>query len=248
MQELRIEWKDSGGIWYALRSRVQRWRVGYMRGPPQYLGMHDTMDMDPAGEERGRIMEDQAGPLLRKPIYQLKITLDEIEPEIWRRVLVSGNVNMSTVHKIIQVAMGWTNSHLHMFTLTSGQILSDPRFKLDFLPPPTVERSRNLRTAAAEIGSHFTYEYDFGDGWTHEVLVEDILPPGPSGRVPRCIAGENQCPPENCGGPRGYSTLLHTMKDPDHPEHKNMVERYGKEFDPRAFDMETVNESLRRLG
>ena len=193
-------------------------------------------------------MEDQAGPLLRKPIYQLKITLDEIEPEIWRRVLVSGNVNMSTVHKIIQVAMGWTNSHLHIFDLPNGDCLSDPAFELMDDPVPGDESKTKLRKVAPRVGSRFHYRYDFGDDWLHEVIVEDILPPGPSGRVPRCIAGENQCPPENCGGPRGYSTLLHTMKDPDHPEHKNMVEWYGKAFDPRAFDMETVNESLRRLG
>ncbi len=190
---------------------------------------------------------DEKALLNRNPIYQLKITLKKMEPRIWRRVLVSGNVTMTTMHKIIQVVMGWTNSHLHLFRLTSGEILSDPRFKLDFLPRPKAEWTRNLRTAAPEIGSQFRYDYDFGDGWLHEVVVEDILPVGSRKRVPRCIAGENRCPPENSGGPRGYSTLLDVMRDIHHPEHKKMLDWYGSDFDPRGFDLEDVNQSLRRI-
>jgi hypothetical protein len=187
---------------------------------------------------------DPSTLLLRKPIYQLKITLKEIDPPIWRRVLVSGNVSMKTVHKIIQIAMGWTNSHLHMFILPNGEVLSDPTFELLDDPVPGDEGSTKLRKIAREVGSRFIYEYDFGDGWSHEILVEDILTPGPSGRVPRCIAGENACPPEDCGGPPGYFDFLEAILDPKHEEHESMHEWYGRPFDPGHFDMEEVNRIL----
>ena len=187
---------------------------------------------------------DPSTLLLRKPIYQLKITLKEIDPPIWRRVLVSGNVSMKTVHKIIQIALGCTNSHLHMFILPNGEVLSDPTFELLDDPVPGDEGSTKLRKIAREVGSRFIYEYDFGDGWSHEILVEDILTPGPSGRVPRCITGENACPPEDCGGPPGYFDFLEAILDPKHEEHESMHEWYGRPFDPGHFDMEEVNRIL----
>ena len=96
--------------------------------------------------------------------------------------------------------MGWTNSHLHMFMLPNGQTFSDPFFEmLDDLTPEDETRVK-LRKVAPNVGFRFVYEYDFGDSWEHEILVEDIISPGPSGRVPRCIAGEGACPPEDCGG------------------------------------------------
>lgn len=180
----------------------------------------------------------------REPIYQLRIARKEIEPSIWRRVLVSGNFSMKTVHKIIQVAMGWTDSHLHMFMLPGGHLLSDPTFELLDDPVPDDEGSTKLRKVAPDIGSLLHYEYDFGDGWLHEILVEDILPPGPSGRVPRCIDGENACPPEDCGGPPEYFDFVEAILDPRHEEHEAMVEWHGGPFDPRKFDMEEVNEIL----
>ena len=187
-------------------------------------------------------------PLLhRKPIYQLKITLKEIEPLIWRRVLVSGNVSMKTVHKIIQIAMGWTNSHLHLFGFYDGRIFSDPVFELEDDPVPEDESKNKLRKVAPSIGIQFIYQYDFGDSWEHVIEVEDILPPGPSGRVPRCIDGENACPPEDVGGPHGYFDFLEAILDPKHEEHEEMLAWCGGFFNPRKFDMKEVNEALKRL-
>jgi len=185
--------------------------------------------------------------LLRKPIYQLKITLKEIEPPIWRRVLVSGNVSIKTIHKVIQIAMGWTNSHLHMFVLPDGQTFSDPFFEMLDDPAPEDETRVKLRKVAPNVEFRFVYEYDFGDSWEHEILVEDIISPGPSGRVPRCIAGERACPPEDCGGNWGYFDFVQAIRDPLHKEHKRMLEWYGGPFDPDLFDIEKVNEVLQRI-
>ena len=189
---------------------------------------------------------DEKTLLQRKPIYQLKITLDGIEPPVWRRVLVSGNVTLKTVHQIIQVAMGWTNTHLHLFGLSDGRIFSDPTFELEDDPVPADESRTKLRKVAPDIGIRFIYQYDFGDGWEHEILVEGVLPPGPSGRVPRCIAGERRCPPENVGGVPGYFEFLEVVSNPHHEEHESMLTWHGGPFDPEEFDIEEVNRILRR--
>jgi hypothetical protein len=93
----------------------------------------------------------------------------------------------------------------------------------------------------------FTYTYDFGDGWEHEVLVEKILPPEPGAHYPRCLKGKGACPPEDVGGVYGYADFLEAIQDPNHPEHDEYLEWIGGEFDPDAFDLEGLNEELRGI-
>ena len=93
----------------------------------------------------------------------------------------------------------------------------------------------------------FLYEYDFGDGWEHELLLEKMLPKDMETRYPICLAGKRACPPEDCGGIWGYSDFLAAIRDPTHPEHDEMLEWVGGEFDPDAFDADEVNMELQSL-
>jgi hypothetical protein len=176
-------------------------------------------------------------------IYQLKITLRDSKPPIWRRVQVPADITLGRLHQVIQVAMGWSSSHLHQFR-AGRDYYSDPEFQLD---DARSERQVKLSKVAPREKSKLGYEYDFGDSWEHELLVEKILQPEPGARYPRCIAGKRACPPEDCGGIWGYAELLEALADPAHPEHDEQRELVGDELDPEAFDLDEVNQLLRQL-
>ncbi len=177
-------------------------------------------------------------------IYQLKITLRESKPPIWRRVLVPGKFNLHKLHWVIQIAMGWTDSHLHQFTI-DGEYYSIPH-PGDF--EPVKDERRLLLSRVAAFGTRkFRYEYDFGDSWEHEVLVEKVFPAEKGVKYPICIAGRRACPPEDVGGVWGYADFLEAIKDPTHEEHESYLEWVGGDFDPAAFDMDIVNAGLRQL-
>lgn len=184
------------------------------------------------------------------PIYQLEVTLRGSEPRIWRRLQVPGSANLGWLHAVIQVAMGWTNSHLHQF-MVEEQAYSDPAFELnEFEGDPQVldESKALLMDIAPRENDTFAYQYDFGDSWDHQVKVERILGPGPAAAaVPQCLAGARACPPEDCGGVWGYADLVKIIGNPKHKEHKSMMEWLGRTFDPDAFDRDTVNACLRKL-
>jgi hypothetical protein len=177
-------------------------------------------------------------------IYQIKVTLAGSKPPIWRRILVPGDVNLQKLHDIIQVVMGWTNSHLHQFIVgqtTYGE--PHPDYGHEMRDERRVKLSQIARAEAK-----FRYEYDFGDSWLHDLLVEKILPPEPGQRYPVCVKGKRACPPEDVGGVWGYEVFLEAIRNPDHPEHEMYLGWIGGGFDPEAFDLEGTNEILRRLG
>lgn len=174
-------------------------------------------------------------------IYQLKITLKHSRPPIWRRIQVKGDTKLGKLHRIVQEAMGWTDSHLHAFRIGRAVYgVPDP----DFITDIENERSIRLDKIAAE-GSTFIYEYDFGDGWEHDIKVEKILNAEPNVHYPVCLAGKRACPPEDCGGVPGYEYLLEILSDPKHEEYEERREWLGEEFDPEAFDIDGVNQALR---
>jgi len=177
------------------------------------------------------------------PIYQLKVTLRESKPPIWRRLQIGSDVRLGELHDIFQIAMGWTDSHLHQF-IVGGVFygVSDPDWDMDVED----ERKVRLDQIASAEKEKFFYEYDFGDGWEHEVLVEKILAPEPEADYPRCIKGKRNCPPEDIGGVWGYGDFLEAIQDEDHPEHEEYLEWIGGSFDPEAFDLEEVNEVLKK--
>ncbi|OIP44990.1 MAG: hypothetical protein COZ12_06345 [Deltaproteobacteria bacterium CG_4_10_14_3_um_filter_60_8] len=177
-------------------------------------------------------------------IYQLKITLRDSHPPIWRRVLVPGNFSLDKLHQVIQLAMGWTDSHLHQF-IVDGEFYSIP--SSEDWEPVLDERRFKLKQIAPSLKRKFTYEYDFGDSWTHEVVVEKIITAGPGEKYPQCIKGKRACPPEDVGGIWGYETFQEAMQDARHEEHDSYLEWIGGEFDPEAFDLAATNQALWRV-
>jgi len=180
------------------------------------------------------------------PIYQIKVTLEDSKPPIWRRLLVRGDMTLADLHDVIQAAFGWWDYHLHMFIVGGIHFgVPDPDYGDDLQMHD--ERKMRLNQITQHEGFRFRYEYDFGDSWLHQVLVEKILPPEPGQEVPVCIKGRRARPPEDVGGMWGYDHFLEAMGDPEHEEHDEYLEWVGGEFDPEAFDLEAVNQALRAL-
>jgi hypothetical protein len=194
--------------------------------------------------------KNQPAPDSPEKTYQLKIELEGISPPIWRRLQVPGDANLGWLHAAIQVAMGWTNSHLHQF-IVGDRIFSDPVFEMNEFeddPPVLDEHKTLLMDVAAHMRSAFRYQYDFGDSWEHIVKVEAINDrKAPRGDVAKCLEGARACPPEDCGGPPGYADLLEIIKDPKHDEYESTLEWLGGGFDPEAFSAEKINKYLPKL-
>lgn len=179
------------------------------------------------------------------PVYQLKVTLAESDPPIWRRFQVAGDISLAKLHQVLQIVMGWENSHLHQF-IVDGTAYGEPDPALGELELRD-ERKARLYQVVPTVESGFIYEYDFGDSWQHEIQVEQIAPVEPGTRYPVCLAGERACPPEDCGGIWGYANLLEAIEDPDHPEHEDLMDWLGGDFDPEVFDQEEINNRLKRI-
>jgi hypothetical protein len=180
---------------------------------------------------------------MARQIYQVKISLGDVIPEVWRRVALPGGYTLDRVHRVIQLAMGWQDYHLHSFEIDGVQYgQPDPDGELDLRD----ELDVRLDSVAGK-DAQFLYTYDFGDWWEHEVVVEQIDPGSPDERYPICLAGENACPPEDVGGAYGYAGFLAALADPEHPEHEAMVEWIGRPFDPRHFDPDRATALLRRM-
>jgi hypothetical protein len=176
-------------------------------------------------------------------IYQLKVTLHDSKPPIWRRIEVADTTTLAKLHNILQIIMGWTDSHLHQFVV-NHQFYSDPTFELDDVAN---EQRISLQRLALQPKMRFGYEYDFGDYWQHDILVEKEFPPEPDTLYPRCVKGKLACPPEDCGGIWGYYQLLEAIHNPQHPDHQDMLEWLGDNFDPDAFDLASINRQLHAL-
>jgi len=183
-------------------------------------------------------------PKSNNQIYQLKITLLNSDPPIWRRVLVPDSITLNKLHQIIQLAMGWMNSHLHQFII-EGDYYGIPG--PDDWEPVIDERRSHLSQIAPVENYKFFYEYDFGDSWEHEIIVEKIQPPEAGVNYPACIKGERACPPEDVGGVWGYEEFLKAINDPNHDEHDDYLEWCDGEFDPEEFNLEKVNHMLQHI-
>ncbi len=173
----------------------------------------------------------------------MKVTLLGISPEIWRRFLFPGNSKLEQVHESIQIAFGWQNCHLHEFEIV-GQRYGDPDNPLDSDFISERATKCKLKFLNLKPGDTFIYRYDFGDDWTHEIEIEDLLPPDPNGYYPDCIAGARACPPEDCGGIPGYQNLLEAVADAGHPDHDQLLNWAGGDFDPENFDLKEAHSCI----
>lgn len=179
-------------------------------------------------------------------IYQIKITLKNSQPPIWRRIQVRSNITLNMLHKILQVVMPWEDEHLHQFIINET-LFDIPKDGYDGFVETEDERKYKLNQIIPGEKFRFIYEYDFGDSWEHILLVEKILPAEEKVYYPRCITGERACPPEDIGGIFGYYRFLEILKDPDHPEYEEMKDWVGEDFDPEKFDIEKVNRKLHKI-
>lgn len=178
-----------------------------------------------------------------RQIYQLRISLRDVTPEVWRRVLVPGGYTLDRVHRTIQYAMGWQGVHLHSFEI-GGEQYGEP----DPVGELAVRDELDLRLdAVAGKGDLFRYTYDFGDWWEHELTVEDVFGADPDERYPACVAGQRACPPEDVGGPYGYRELLAVLDDPVRASQEVTRGWLGRDHDPDSFDPARVTTLLRRL-
>ena len=174
-------------------------------------------------------------------VYALKVTLLGTSPPVWRRILVTRDITLRNLHRTLQTVMGWTNSHLHQFVL-QRQRFSDLRSKAG--TKVADENRTKLGELIWTVGARLLYEYDFGDGWQHELLLEEVLV-GDKSFQQICVAGKRSCPPEDCGGPQGFAELLKALQDANHPDHEEVCEWLG-EFIPESFSTDEINQRLRR--
>ncbi len=176
-------------------------------------------------------------------IYQLKITLRDSKPPIWRRIQLKSNTTLPQLHQIIQLTMGWWNCHLHQFTangISYGE--ADPDYGLDLVNEQRVRIDKLVDTPK----NKFIYEYDFGDGWEHQIVLEKILALEPEIKYPICITGKRNCPPEDVGGVWGYGDFLEAIEDKNHPSHAEFLEWVGGSFDPEEFNLAAINQKLKQ--
>lgn len=178
---------------------------------------------------------------MEKKIYQIQIALKGSKPKIWRRILVDPSVLLVDFHRIIQTTMGWTNSHLHMFSDGINEY-SPKEFEVEYaIDSRKVRLDKILKREKSKID----YEYDFGDGWEHSIILEKILSRDNQLQIPSCIKGKRNCPPEDCGGIWGYSDMLHILKEPKHDEYESYISWLGEVFDPEYFDKNEINKRLK---
>ncbi len=186
----------------------------------------------PAGSASGSRQRRSQLPF--NTVLQILIELEGVEPTVWRRVLVPETFFWSDLHPVLQAAMGWGMEHEYEFILEE---------KHGHEPDHGVNgNTRVLDTVKAE--ESFEYLYDPEDEWRHKVTIEEVVPRNELMEYPVCVAGENACPPEECGGPEGYSDLLECLADPECEDHANVMEWIGGFFDPTGFDANYVNQEL----
>lgn len=182
---------------------------------------------------------------MSKQIFQFKISLKNITPQIWRRILVPSNFSFWDLHVAIQDSMGWLDYHLHEFAIENPRNGKNERIGI---PDDEYDDSHIIPDHTSFIKDYFNlsnsvseYIYDFGDNWRHKVKLEKILSHASDKKYPVCIAGKRACPPEDCGGAWGYLDFLEAIRNPDHENHDLMIEWVGGEFDSEFFDVKSIS-------
>jgi pRiA4b ORF-3-like protein len=179
---------------------------------------------------------------------QVRVSIDWIEPQIWRRLVVPLNFTLRDLHLVLQAAFGWMNAHLHEFEiggLRYGEELADAERGEDD-PRSFDEMEVRLRDFSRKPGTSFRYVYDMGDNWEHTVCLEELLALESAPKVARCVEGARARPPEDVGGVSGYQEFLEAVLDRSHEEHRAMLRWAGGRFDPEWFDLALTNKDVER--
>ncbi|MBU1566158.1 MAG: UPF0149 family protein [Proteobacteria bacterium] len=173
-------------------------------------------------------------------VFQLKVSLLETKPPIWRRIQVPGDTTLERLHKVIQLCMGWTDSHLHQF-LVGLTCYSLPDMDDQFLTnKPKNEAKFTLQELQDEIAPNFLYIYDYGDDWQHRISVEKVLSPDEGKPYPVLLTGKRACPPEDIGGIPGLFHLLEVIDNPEDPDFEEYLDWLDEEYDPARFGKEEI--------
>ena len=180
-------------------------------------------------------------------VLQIRITLQHVEPPVWRRVLVPAGLSLRRLHETIQASMGWLSQHLYEFRIGERRYGVPLQDDLQFGKRAANDASVKLSSLVERGVERFRYIYDFGDDWWHEITIEEAKPGEPGIDYPMLIEGGRRCPPEDCGGPPGYEAFLEAISDPSHPEHAEALEWYGEPYDPEDIERETINAQLSRI-
>ncbi|MFW2335744.1 plasmid pRiA4b ORF-3 family protein, partial [Ilumatobacter sp.] len=184
------------------------------------------------------------GTRVTATVHRLKVTLRSVKPPIWRRIEVASNVTLEELSDLLEGAMGWLGGHLHAFEV-DGVTYERPDPDDGLLRGANDENRHRLGGVLTEVGAKMRWDYDFGDGWRHNVVVEAIEPLTPSVEYPRCVAGRRACPPEDCGGPWGFHELLEAFADPAHPRHEELTEWLPVNYNPEEFDPDEATDDMR---
>ena len=175
-------------------------------------------------------------------IFTLKITLLGTKPAVWRRVEVLDCINLENLHYIVQCVMGWDNCHLHQY-LSGKERYGVPSPDNDYHHVHD-ESQFVLADIFKRKGTKLKYEYDFGDGWLHEIVLESRVAATAEHTHPVCLGGARNCPPEDVGGVWGYAELLESVSNPRHPRRRQFEEWLDEIYDPDRFDLNEINKVL----
>jgi hypothetical protein len=174
------------------------------------------------------------------PVLQVRITLCYVDdPPVWRQVLIPAAYPLSRVHQVIQAAMGWEDCHLHVFQIGKTSYGPDPEGELGY-----ADETKARLADVARVRTRIGYEYDFGDGWEHEIVVEARAVAEADKIYPACIAGEGACPPEDCGGPGGFEDFKELLAGPPSAERDEMLEWADDDYDPARFDLAAADAAV----
>ena len=176
-------------------------------------------------------------------IARLRISLDDIRPEIWRVVEIQTSASLKAVHDVIQAAMGWQDYHLWAFDAGGRRYgVIDAEWPIDDL---AAAKSTKLASLIKRGIATMTYTYDMGDDWRHTVTIQAVEAGDAKVNYPRFVTGQRRCPPEDVGGLPGFENFLDVIADPAHPEHREVLSWYGRPYNPE--DMAEVA-TKRRIG
>lgn len=179
---------------------------------------------------------------MTRTVHQLEVTLREVTPPAWRRIVVESDLTLGELAPVLEAAMGSESYHLHVFDIGGTRYgMPEPEWDLEDLD----ENRFRLCDVLPKVGMKMRFDYDFGVGWEHDVLVEAIRLAQRGVEYPLCLAGRRACPPEDCGGPGGYADLLEVLANPDHPEYEHLRLWAGPDVDPARFDLEETNQAMR---
>lgn len=184
----------------------------------------------------------------KSQILRIKLTLRDVEPAVWRRVLVPDSYSLNRLHDVIQAVMLWLDYHLHEFEIGDRRYADLESEEDAFGERLYRDRNIRLRDIVARGVERFSYAYDFGDDWRMTVAIEKSVPAEAGRKYPALVAGARAAPPEDCGGPFGYMDLIVALADENHPDHDEKTEWCGDGgLDPEDMQTETIETALRRV-